>query len=278
MKKRIETILLFCCLVVGMSAEDSVPANVEHTNVLKIQFGGGYALDTYLSPLAFSGLQLGIGNEWWQPFRQDTRLGRTGKLTNWAHVGRVQVSGYRHINSARTNLTYGLEGNGGWGAFYCWKRCDNRIKVFLGPYLEASLGVRYIAMNVNKPLSLDIALETMAMSGISWSFYGKKTSYRLNYQIRTNLVGLDFMPDYWQSYYELSEGVQGTVRCSGHWNHHTIKHELTMDMQFPHSTWRIGAAHDYVNYGNEHMRFIRNQVYLVVGCIWQYRIKANSRL
>jgi hypothetical protein len=256
----------------------SAGENVEPTNVLKVHFGANYQLDTYLSPLAYTGWQLGIGNEWWQPFRQDTRLGRTGRLANWAHVGRVDVSGCSNRSSARSNLTYGLDISGGWGAFYCWKWQSERLKVFLGPYLEAGLAVRYISANVNKPLSLDVAADVMAMSGISWSFYGRKTSYRLNYQLRTNLIGFDFMPDYWQSYYELSQGVQGTMRCSGHWNHHTVKHELTIDMQFPHSTWRLGVAHHYLNYGTAHLHFVRNQVNLVVGCIWNYRIKANNRL
>ena len=274
MKKLIGVIGLLFFLAGTVTAGEGV----EHTNVLKVQFGRGYQLDTYLSPLAYTGWQVGIGNEWWQPFRQDTRLGQTGRLAHWAHVGRVEVLGARNISKAYTNLTYGLELNGGWGAFYAWQWFDNRLNVFLGPYLEAGLAVKYMAVNVNKPLSVDIAADVMAMSGISWSFYGKKTSYRLNYQIRTNLIGFDFMPDYWESYYELSEGVKGTPRCSGHWNHHSVKHELSLDMQFPHSTWRVGVAHDYRHYGNAHMRFVRNQIHLVVGCIWKYRIKANERL
>lgn len=53
--------------------------NVEHDNILKLKIGTGYQLDTYLSPLGYTGLQYGIGNEWWQPFRQDSKLGRAGK-------------------------------------------------------------------------------------------------------------------------------------------------------------------------------------------------------
>ena len=281
-------LMLLLCAVMTVTAGESVEQggmqksdmqkSVEHTNVLKVKGGWNYQLDTYLSPLAYHGWQVGIGNEWWQPFRQDTRLGRTGRLANWAHVGRLDIHGGRNINTARTNLTYGLELNGGWGAFYAWRWFDNRLKVFLGPYMEGGLTVRYIAVNVNKPLSLDLTMDVMAMSGISWSFYGKKTSYRLNYQIRTNLIGMDFMPDYWQSYYEISQSISGTLRCSGHWNHHTIKHELSLDLQFPHSTWRVGAEHVYINYGADYQRFIRNQVNLVVGCIWKYRIRANERL
>ena len=274
MLKRIAAIVSVLCLICPFARGEEMV----HTNVLKVRAGWDYQLDTYLSPLAYTGWQVGIGNEWWQPFRQDTRLGKTGRLANWAHVGRVDVYGFRTISSARSNRIDGLDLSGGWGAFYTWQWCDNRLKLFLGPYLEGGLAIRQISSNVNKPVSIDLAIDLMAMTGISWSFYGKKTSYRLNYQIRTNLLGVDFMPDYWQSYYELSRDARGLARCSGHWNHHSVKHELTMDMQFPHSTWRIGAEHVYLNYGTRDLHFVHNQISLVVGCIWNYRIKANTRL
>ena len=118
----------------------------------------------------------------------------------------------------------------------------------------------------------------MAMGGVSWSFYGKKTSYRLNYQIRTNLIGFDYLPEYWESYYEITEGIPGMARCSGHWNHNTLKHQLSLDMQFPHSTWRVGAEHQLINYGTKNQHFMRSQFSIVVGCIWKYKIHANARL
>ena len=261
-----------------IQAEVSSGENVEHTNVLKVKFGGNYQLDTYLSPLAYRGWQLGITNEWWQPFRKDSRLGKTGRLANWAHVGKVDINGFRTMNAACSNSISGININGGWGAFCCWKWIDERLKVFVGPYLEASMTVRNINTNVNKPVSLDLAADVMAMSGISWSFYGRQTSYRLHYQIRTNLIGLDCMPQYWQSYYELTEGVPGVMRCSGHWNHHTVKHEVGIDMQFIHSTWRVGVGHDYNNYNTDNMQFVHSTVHLIVGCIWNYHIQANKRL
>ena len=274
MKKLIGVIGLLFALAGMVHAEEGV----EHTNVLKVKFGLNYQLDTYLSPLGYRGIEIGIGNEWWQPFRQDTRLGQTGQLTNWAHVGRLDLRGVRQLSSARNNLIYGLGVSGGWGAYYHWQWCDNRLQLLLGPYLETELYVRELASNTNKPYSFDIAIDGMVMGGLSWSFYGKKTSYRLHYLIRTNVIGFDFLPDYWQSYYELSEGVKGTPRCSGHWNHHTVKHALSLDMQFPHSTWRVGAEHVYINYGTKDLHFVRNEISLVIGCIWNYRIQANQRL
>lgn len=287
--KKVIGIILLLFIFLPLSAQDGTygtegePVSAEtygqeHTNVLKIHAGYGRQIDTYLSPMAYRGWQLGLGNEWWQAFRQDTKLGRTGRLANWGHVGRVDLAAGRLVNTAQSNLFYSLHIDAGWGAFYCWKWIDDRLKVHVGPYLEGSFAVREHGSNVNKIVSFDVAVEAMAMGGVSWSFYGKKTSYRLNYLIRTNLIGFDFLPEYWESYYEISQGVPGQARCSGPWNHHTLKHELTLDLQFPHSTWRVGAAHELNDYGTKDLHFSRNQIQLVIGCIWKYRINPHSRL
>lgn len=199
--------------------------SVEHENILKIKVGTGYQLDTYLSPMGYSGMCYGLGNEWWQAFRHAP--------ANWAHVGRADIGLTNYYNRSRTNRYLGVQLAAGWGAFYEWKWLDDRLRVHVGPYLDVNFNIREQASNVNKMVSFDAAIEVMAMSGISWSFYGKKTSYRLSYLIRTNLIGFDYLPEYWESYYEITQGVPGQPRCSGHWNHNTIKHQLSLDMQFP---------------------------------------------
>ena len=244
--------------------------SVEHENILKLKIGTGYQLDTYLSPMGYSGMCYGLGNEWWQAFRHAP--------ANWAHVGRADIGLTNYYNRAHTNRYLGVQLAAGWGAFYEWKWLDDRLRVQLGPYLDVFFSVREQASNVNKMVSFDAAIDVMAMSGISWSFYGKKTSYRLSYLIRTNLIGFDYLPEYWESYYEITQGVPGQPRCSGHWNHNTIKHQLSLDMQFSHSTWRIGAEHEWMHYGTKDLHFSHNEMRIVVGCLWKYRIRANARL
>lgn len=248
---------------------------VEHENILKVKYGWVSLLDPYLSPLAFSGNQIGIANEWWQPFHTTKKH---PSPENWANVGTIDVHGLRAYNSAYTNLIYALGFHAGWGAYYRFSWFDDRIRLILGPFLEVDFMVREIGSNVNKPYSVDVGIDAMAMAGLQWSFYGKKTSYRLRYRVRTNLIGFDYLPDYWQSYYEIATGVAGVARCSGHWNHNVVRHELSLDLQFPHSTWRVGAEHEFLKYTTKEMQFVRNQVSIVIGCIWNYRINPNKKL
>jgi hypothetical protein len=57
-----------------------------------------------------------------------------------------------------------------------------------------------------------------------------------------------------------------------------LRHELTFDMQFKHSTWRIGATHEYLEYGTEIIMFSREQVSAIIGCIWHYKVKTAESI
>lgn len=263
---------LWCCLCPLQTRAE----NVEHENILHIRYGGMWLQDQYLSPLLYSGMRVGLGNEWWQPFRQESRLGRKGLLAQWAHVGRIDLAFAWMYNSPHTNAVYALGLQTGWGAFYQWQFPAAGVRLLLGLYLDVDFMPRTILSNVNKPYSMDAAVRVEAMAGVSYSFSARRTSYRLRYLVRANLIGVDFMPDYWQSYYELSEGIPGIVRCAGMWNHRYLNHELTLDMQFPHSTWRIGLRHEYLEYGQENMWFSREQVSAVLGTCFRYRLKPNK--
>lgn len=266
-------IILLCLLPLGAWAE-----NVEHENILKVQYGGAWRQDQYLSPLLYTGMMVGIGNEWWQDFRQESRLGRAGKLANWQHVGKLNTQFDWTYNPVKNNVLYAIRLEGGWGAHYIWKWSPQGVQIILGPYVSLDNTVKYQVRNVNKPISVDAALHTMVQAGVNYAFAGKKTTYRLCYLVRANVIGVDFMPDYWESYYELSQMVQGKIRCAGMWNHRVVQQELTLDMQFPHSTWRLGIAHEYNEYGEKNMMFSREQVSVIVGTCFHYRINPKKNL
>lgn len=262
--------LLVWCAVCCLHAE-----NVEHEDILQIRYGGMWQQDQYLSPLLYDGMKVGLGNEWWQPYRKSTRLGQTGKLDNWQHLGCLDLQFAWTYNPAHSNTMYSFGGQCGWGTFYTWSFRNCGVQVLLGPYLGADCLIKYHVSNTNKPFSADVAIDMMAMGGVSYSFRGPHSSYRLRYIARVNLIGVDFLPDYWQSYYEMDSGVMdNTVRCSGMWNHIAIHHDLTLDLQFPHSTWRVGIGHEYLSYGSDLM-FSREQVYATIGTCFRYRVRPN---
>lgn len=243
---------------------------VEHENIFSVRYGGLWQQDEYLSPLLYSGQHIGLSHEWWQALRCDS-------MARWQHVGKVQTMGGMAYSDARNNLIYSVGLQGGWGALYTWQWKDLGLKAMLGPYLDIDMMGKMHAGNVNKPYSVDLGVNICAMGGVSWCFSAPKTMYRLRYLARVNIVGADYMPDYWQSNYEVAEGILGNVRCAGVWNHRHLQHELTFDMQWKHSTWRLGIVHEYVEYGRSEMMFSRESVSAVVGCIWHYRVRKDFK-
>lgn len=242
-------------------AEDLV-----HEVVLKAKYGYNQTLDPYLSPLRYDGWQVGFGCEWWQPFRH-TELGSSS--CSWWHEGQVDIVGQRAYSSARTNRYYGLGAHAGWGAFARWKY------VFVGPYLDVDLLVREHASEINKPYSADVAMDAMVLAGAEWCsshFEGEKAGVRLRYMFRMNLLGAQFHPDYWQGYYEMYvTRLHGAIHPSGPWNRNRIWHELTLDISGKHTTWRLGAEHEWLRYGSREMTWNRHQVNLIVAAVWKYK-------
>ncbi|MBO7408636.1 MAG: hypothetical protein J6T85_01955 [Paludibacteraceae bacterium] len=268
MRKRVLHIILLSLLPYSLMWADT-PV---HENILKVSFGGVWQVDPYLSAFRYNGLELGIGNEWWQDFHPKG----DSVPCNWSHVGRMDVRAMRLLSPAKNNAYYSIGTHAGWGAYYRWQPVKG-LQLHLGPYLELEYVARLHNTQFNKPYSMDLGVDVEAMTGISYSFTAKRTSYRVRYLVRCNLIGYEFMPDYWQSYYEITEGIKPQHLCSGLWNRQLVRHEVTMDFQFPHSTWRLGVEHEFLHYGTSDMDNVRQQVHLIVGCIFRYKIHPAVR-
>lgn len=264
----------------------------EHENIFTLRYGWLWQQDQYLSPLLYSGQQVGLSNEWWQGFRKGRRQLRYANVSRythsikndfysgtWKHVGRLHADFGWTYNPNYSNLIYSLGISSGWGACYTWKWRNRGIELLLGPYADLDWKSKLHSANVNKPYSIDLAVNLCALGGVSWTFEANKMTFRLRYLAQMNLIGAEYIPDYWQSYYEMTEGVLGKIRPAGVWNHRHLKHELTFDMQLRHTTWRIGFAHTYLEYGMQNLRFSDEEASVILGCIWNYRVnKAKSML
>lgn len=269
------------------------------SNVLKIKYGWNGTVDPYLSPLRYNGQEIGIGNEWWREIGNREQEKEKREQGIWISVGKIEVAGSKAWSAAKSNYTYGLGAQGSWGALWDWslmkdgrkynslpeqqkealhKRGIFGFDILVGPELAVDVMARQHASNVNKPYSFDVGADILAVAGASLQFGGKKTAYRLRYMIRTNLIGADFVPEYWQSMYEVAEGQwKGDIRCSGPWNRNVVRQELTMDFQFIRSTWRLGVEHEWMNYRRA-MEWNRQEVRIVVGCVWKYKIMGRAHI
>lgn len=123
---------------------------------------------------------------------------------------------------------------------------------------------------------MDLGIEAKAHAGIEYCFQGKKSSYRLRYSVMTSVVGVMFVPEYWQSYYELSQQAADGICFSSVHNKQSVRQELSIDLQFKRSAWRIGVQHEYLQYEANHLHFSREQVSLIIGTSWYYELKMKT--
>ncbi len=159
-------------------------------------WGAGWAslLDTYLSPLTYKGTDF-------------TLLNRTERLARWGK-GKVSVMGLYNGHTAYAAsptddgkmLDAELSASGGW--HYNWRPAPH-WRLALGGLGELSGGFSYATRNSNNPAQARIGASIWA-SGIaeySFSFFGKNAAARL--QLDAQLIGVQFAPEYGQSYYEI---------------------------------------------------------------------------
>lgn len=241
-----------------------------HRDVLTVEYGGEWIMDGYLSPLVYDGQMIGIRNEWWNGWKE-----------NWDRVGNLQVRGSKVLSERKNNYIYTLDLQGGWGAMNHWqwdfsgkKITDwQQLKLAIGPYLGADIMLKELAGNVNKPYSADIALDACVMASVQYAFRCKKTAYAVGYSLQMNMIGIEWLPDYWTSYYEVTEKVRlkESIAFSHVFNRQHLQQQVYIDFQFLHSSWRVGLKHEYLTYGSHTMPFRRQVLSGCIGALFNYQ-------
>lgn len=165
--------------------------------------GRANVLDTYLTPLEYTGPNLGI-------LHQSERRARWGR-------GRVLTLGRYRWQGAYTAsptddgkaLDMELSAAGGWA----WTAVHTpRWRVAVGGLTELSGGFTYNTRGQNNPAQgrLGLSLSPYLMSEYSFPLMARRATVRM--EVDAQLAGVQFAPGYGQSYYEIfslghSDGV-----------------------------------------------------------------------
>ncbi len=195
-------LLLFCALALCGAKAQSVRLPFATTDSLchvkttltEWGVGGANLLDTYLSPLTYTGTDFAINHH-------------TERLAHWGK-GRVTVNAqygghYAYVQSPTDDgkdFDAELTLSGGW--HYNW-RPTNHWRLAIGGLLELSGGFTYNTRNSNNPAQgrLGTALLASGVAEYYFRFFKKRATVRL--QLDGQLAGVQFSPEYGQSYYEI---------------------------------------------------------------------------
>lgn len=233
MKYVARCLLLSLSLVaVNMSAQEEPLRTSAHL----FGIGGVNHLDTYLSPLNYTGPQFHYLHE---------GLRRT-KLFE----GHVFFQSLTHIEGSFTknrpekadDLGGSLSYDAAWHYHLLADKPLDGFHLLLGPQIGGTIGFLYNTRNGNNPAQATAEIHLSASVGALYGFHAWGHRFTLRNQLDIPLLGAMFSPAYGQSYYELfSLGhTDHNICMTTPWNAPSLRNQLTLDFPLRKSTFRIG--------------------------------------
>lgn len=268
MKRSIVGLIFFCTFLITMAQEDSIQSNRYVMRATLYGIGHINLLDTYLSPMEYTGPEFRI-------LRENMRM--TSFLENKvSRQSLFQANVSMTENKSGTGSEFSFLAN--WSLNYHYQfRIHENLKLMVGPQLDLNGGMIYNFRNSNNPVNVK-AYANVGVSGMAiYRFHIKEYPFILRYQLNLPLVGIMFSPEYGQPYYEMSLSHDwGKNLCftSLH-NHPSLRQLLTIDFPIKSTNLRIGYIHDVqqakVNHLKSHswshalmLGFVKN-LYLLKG-------------
>lgn len=229
--------LLIIALTLGswmtLLAQSSADSPKIITRSTMVGIGGTNVLDTYLSNEHFTGLGFS--------FLSTIERQRTGQRwsTLMEHEANLSTVSDRRDDRSELEGAYNFY----WGKLYTWQLMDNRLTLQVGGVANASLGFIYNMSNGNNPAQARAHLNVMPTGVASYRFTLFKKQLLARYELNLPLVGIQFSPNYGQSYYEIFN--------RGNYDHNIVpttfvsapewRNVLTLDAQLARRiTLRIG--------------------------------------
>ena len=229
--------LLFpATLCAEQTALEPVPDRSPTAKTLLFGIGHTNQLDTYLSPMEYTGLQVSF-------------LLQSERMTHLAnrHISfqSTLFGAYTSTDNPAGTADYiggRLAYNAGW--HYHYSPLSN-LNLKGGALVGADLGFLYNSRNGNNPAQGRFCASLSLSAGADYSFSLWHLPMRVNYQADLPMIGLMFSPEFGESYYEISQqGVGHDIICSHFGNALSFHHLLTIDFCLRRTILRIGYLSD----------------------------------
>ena len=190
-------LLLLLSLFLGLPSqaqEDSLRANRYVMRATLYGVGFTNILDTYLSPMEYTGPEIRI-------LRESMRM---TKLMN----GNVSVQSLFQANLSLTEnkaeTSNEMSGMVNWNyALHYQFRLTENLKILAGPMLDLNGGFIYNMRNSNNPAQAKAYVNLAASGMVIYRFHIGNYPLIARYQANLPVMGVMFSPEYGQSYYEI---------------------------------------------------------------------------
>ncbi len=229
------------CLLIVLWSVSSLRAEVNRpvTSAWTVEAGSAHLADTYLTPLHYSGWNLGAGYERWQAMRFNPEK-FVMQLALSAMIADTQ-------NPAKNANMWDLKVSASWSMLRRWNvpLWGQRFTLAAGPMIKGEGGGLYLQRNGNNPVSLKAAVNVGLTGAVFWHTALAKRPLTLRWQPSLPLLGAFFSPDYGELYYEIYLGNHsGLAHAAWPGNRFEMENLITAD-------WRLGATALRIGYRGE---------------------------
>lgn len=273
MKKLLLKLVFLCfCIHHAQAQEDSLCTN--RYVMRSTLYGAGYTniLDTYLSPMEYTGTEIRI-------LRESMRMtelmdGNVSRQTMFqANVSMTE-------NKAGTGSEFSFLANWNFAWHYQF-RINERLKLLAGPNIDLNAGMIYNFRNSNNPAQAKAYVNLGASGMAIYRFQLKDHPFILRYQLNIPLLGIMFSPEYGQPYYEMSishDWGKNICFTSLH-NQPALRQFLTLDVPIRSTNLRLGYICDIQQANVNHLKSHTWSHALMIGMVKNfYLLKGKNKV
>ena len=216
---------VLCSAALGMKAQENV-------SVFTVDMGYASVHDSYLTPITYDGIDLGLTYEAMRNVRNNKWLWQLQIGTDFNYT--ENKSGNNDIMLLLGDITFDMQRQ--------WLQAiAHRVNLSAGPMTQLRAGIAYNDANSNNPVSVrahwNVGVTSMAtLNTRLW-----RLPVTLRYQAQLPVAGVFFAPEYDESYYEIYLGNHRNLAHLGWWgNRFDMTNYLGADLHLGKTILRIG--------------------------------------
>ncbi len=238
---RLLALLAVALAGVTASAQDDASPDPIRPVVSAYMFniGGAKLVNTYLTPIKYSGVDFGFAYERMQAMKFNPE--------RWVMRLEASIDMNKTENPVRNADMWRLVGDVSWGMTYRW-RLPYGITVAAGGSSGLDLGCMYNPRNGNNPVAVEAAWTVNASGYATWQTKVWNLPVTLKYQTAIPVAGVFFSPDYGELFYEIYLGNHNGLAHFAWWgSYFRMDNLLTADIHFGATALRIGFRNDILS-------------------------------
>lgn len=196
------------------------------------EVGTGHLADTYLTPLHYNGIHVGLLYERTQAMKFSPE--------KWIQQLVIGLDGDITENLAKNANMYNAALQVSWRMMRRWQ-IQPDLTLGFGGAGTIDGGCLYLDRNGNNPAQAQCSITIDAAGYAAWKHQLWKIPFTLRYQAVLPLTGAFFAPNYGQLYYQIYLGDRDHLAHCAWWgNFFRLDNLLTADLHFGATTLRLG--------------------------------------